>query len=144
MKKKFEIFLVIIIIVAIGLYVYAVFPRRGTIESLILNKVDNMDFTNITIRENYDKEYRKENEQYIKNFLDNIKEIKIKENKSYEEQGDIIEIRMYSKEDSGKLGFVIFNDKYIKVYSDTKGRHNTVIYKIIDNSSIINNLNNVK
>ena len=51
---------------------------------------------------------------------------------------------MYSKEVSGKLGLVIFNDKYIEVYSDTKGRHNTVIYKIIDNSSIINNLDNIE
>lgn len=144
MKKKFEIFLLIIIILAMGLYVYAVFPRSGTIESLILNKVDNIDFTNITIRESYDKEYRKENEEDIKNFLDNIKEIKIKENKSYEEQRDVIEIRMYSKDASGKLGFVILDDKYIKVYSNTEGRHNTVMYKIIDDLSIINYLDNIK
>ena len=57
MKKKFEIFLLITIIVTIGLYVYAVFPRSGTIGSLILKKIGNMDFTNITIRENYDKEF---------------------------------------------------------------------------------------
>ncbi|WP_066894444.1 hypothetical protein [Clostridium nigeriense] len=144
MKKKFEIFLLIIVIVSVGSYIYAVFPRRGTIETLILNKIDNIDFTNITIRESNDKEYRYENKYDIKNFLDNIKGIKIKEDRIKQDKRNVTEVRMYSKYSSGNLGFVIFDDKYIKVYSDTKGRHNTVIYKVTDDTSIINYLENIK
>ena len=41
MKFKFKYFIMSVLIISVGLYIYVIFPRSGTIYELVLDKYKN-------------------------------------------------------------------------------------------------------
>ena len=51
---------------------------------------------------------------------------------------------MYSENFSEKLGFTIFDNKYLKFYGSENGSYKTTIYKIVEETNIDELINNIK
>lgn len=143
MKFKLKYFIISVLIVSVGLYIYAIFPRSGTIGELVFDKYNNADFSTINIRVNI-KEYKFKDIKEINLFIDKLKSIKIKEGKIKENIKSETKVRMYSEDFSEELGLTIFNNKYLKFYGSENGRYKTAIYKIVEEKNIDELINNIK
>lgn len=143
MKFKFKCFIMSVLIISVGLYIYVIFPRSGTIYELVLDKYNNAEFKTINISVN-NKEYKFKDKNEINIFIDKLKSIKIKEGKIKEDIKSETKVRMYSEDFSEKLGFTIFDNKYLKFYGSENGRYKTTIYKIVEETNINELINNIK
>lgn len=122
-------------------FVYIVYPRSGTLEDLVLENYKTEEFTygklNIFGRLNIEDEaytIAEDNKDKVEGFLNEIKDIKIKEISKIKEE-DINEeynLRLYSYSNSETLGFAIFDFKYIRIFGNVKGRYRTSMYKILN------------
>lgn len=143
MKFKLKYFIMSVLIISVGLYIYAIVPRNGTIYELVLDKYNNAEFSTINISVN-NKEYKFKDKNEINIFIDKLKSIKIKEGKIKEDIKSETKVRMYSENFSEKLGFTIFDNKYLKFYGSENGRYKTTIYKIVEETNINELINNIK
>ncbi|MDU5109357.1 MAG: hypothetical protein E6248_02845 [Clostridium sp.] len=143
MKFKFKYFIISVLIISVGLYIYATFPRSGTTYELVLDKYNNTEFSTINIIVN-NEEYKFKDMNEINIFIDKLKSIKIKEGKIKEDINSEIEVRMYSENFSEKLGFTILDNKYLRFYGSENGRYKTAIYKIVEETNIDELINNIK
>ena len=76
--------------------------------------------------------------------MDKLKSIKIKEGKIKEDIKSETKVRMYSENFSEKVGFTVFDNKYLKFYGSENGRYKTTIYKIVEETNINELINNIK
>lgn len=143
MKFKFKYFIISVLIISVGLYIYAIFPRSGTIYELVLDKYNNAEFSTINISVN-NKEYKFKDKNEINIFIDKLKSIKIKEGKIKEDIKSETKVRMYSENFSEKLGFTIFDNKYFEFYGSENGRYKTTIYKNVEEINIDELINDIK
>lgn len=116
-------------------FVYIVYPRSGTLENLVLEnyKTEEFTFGRLNIE---DEAYTiaEDNKDKVEGFLNGIKDIKIKEISKIKEE-DINEeynLRLHSYKNSEKLGLVLLDFKYIRIFGSAKGRHRNAIYKILN------------
>ena len=143
MKFKFKYFIIAVLSVSVGGYIYSIFPKSGTTNELVFDKYNNADFSTMNIGVN-NKEYKFNDKNEINIFIDNLKSIKIKEGKIKEDIKSETKVRIYSDNFSEKLGFTIFDNKYIKFYGSENGRYKTKIYKIVEETNIDELINNIK
>lgn len=143
MKFKFKYLIISVLIISVGLFIYAILPRSGTIYELVLDKYNNAEISTINIRVN-NKEYEFKDKNEINIFIDKLKSIKIKEGKIEDDIKSETEVRMYSENFSEKLGFTIFDNKYLKFYGSENGRYKTTIYRIVEETNIDELINNIK
>lgn len=73
-----------------------------------------------------------------------MKSIKIKEGKIKEDIKSETKVRMYSENFSEKLGFTIFDNKYLKFYGSENGRYKGGKYKIVEDINIDELINDIK
>lgn len=114
-------------------FIYIVYPRRGTLENMVLENYKTKEFTYGKLRvEDEDYTLAEYNNEKIEEFLNEIKGIKIKEISNIKEEDidEVYNLKFYGG--SEDLGLVIFDFKYIKIFGSAKGRHRNAIYKILN------------
>lgn len=145
MKISIKLIIIILISITILGFIFLMYPRSGTFETLILNKYKDMNLKMISIKDSSEEKLTTlEDQGDLDKALNYFNSLNIKEVNSFKENSIISDYITFQYENTN-FNVRILDDTHVKISSALPGRHNNQIYKITNskiNIDFILELNN--
>ncbi|MPM01357.1 hypothetical protein SDC9_47597 [bioreactor metagenome] len=130
MKISIKLIIIILISITILGFIFLMYPRSGTFETLILNKYKDMNLKIISIKDSSENKLTiLEDQRDLNKVINYFNNLNIKEINSFKENSIISDYITFQYENTN-FNIRILDDTHVKISSTLPGRHNNQIYEI--------------